>query len=399
MSIPRRTLVERFAAHLAHLLNTASTKNTVEVQTFRIYSGVTTMLAGRGHAGILYRDVLLGFRLAADRSPEQVAATYIDTVLDRRMMLARAEPKHCAHLLFEMLCRRGTSPEWPNSRLERSVVSSPGGTGASADFGAVSDRLARLDLSISPGNPAKSMREKKGALYLTAGGATAEVQDELSALKAINCSPSQQRVLADGAEFNRLCSQTIKVVEAADAHYAALLRIGLFPADWADTVNVNLAKSISASVADIRSAGRDLNDEAAWRTVFEKRRLPGVDNFDSFWGSELGRALRFPVKHEAIPPVDGRSIDDVADVSNEEDDVDLCDDVAFTQHLEAAQADSVLDEIDTFVMRSVYCGAQFVGLRKQAGVAARLKQNGWTVEQYVDDLRDRLLKWSQIRNQ
>ena len=100
-----RYLVQRFAAHLAHLLNTGD--EFIEINNFALYRTLIRTLAGPPDAtGGRYRDGLLGYALVAgEREPEELAERYFETVLDRGM------PPRTTFI--SSLCRR--------MRLDRSV--------------------------------------------------------------------------------------------------------------------------------------------------------------------------------------------------------------------------------------------------------------------------------------
>ena len=99
-SVTGRELVARLAAHIAFLMNDGADR-VVEVKPFALFQHLIALLSGRGPLGAAYRDGLLAYRLAAaDRSEEEVAQAYIDRVLDRGFMLARADHQHIAHRLL-----------------------------------------------------------------------------------------------------------------------------------------------------------------------------------------------------------------------------------------------------------------------------------------------------------
>ena len=249
-----RALIERLAGHVAHLLN-AGVDGRVEVSPAALDVKLTALLSGQGRKGAEYRDGLLGFQLAgAGREPAELAQVYLDLVLNRRLMLAGAKERHVAHDLFVLLCRRGAADSWAESEFVRSNVHPlPKSREVPADFRSVADRLARISNELMPRNPAKRKRDAKGPLLLTAGPAKAEVADELPAWTAILSSPYWQKQLSPGAPFNELASLVIKAFESANTHYGALLRLGLSPFDWMDTLTINTAKDASSFLTSVKA--------------------------------------------------------------------------------------------------------------------------------------------------
>jgi hypothetical protein len=266
-----RALIERFGAHVAHLLN-AGDGAAVEVKPFALYLRVIALLSGKGRKGPEYRDGLLGFWLpGADRTAEQLAQVYLDGVLERRLMLARGNEQHIAHELFALLCHRGVADGWEASQLARakSLPAVPAAMApAPLDFESVAVRLAKIDKGLSRGNPAKATAEAKGPLLLLAGQGQAEVADELSAWKAIITSPVRQRQLVEGEgeAFHELWSLVIKAFETANVHYGTLLRLGLPPFDWADTLSINTARAVSRFLTACGEVSTDQRDAVeTWR--------------------------------------------------------------------------------------------------------------------------------------
>src|SRR5262249_15312430 len=97
---------------------------------------------------------------------------------------------------------------------------------------------------ISPGNAAASTRAEFGPLYLRLGSSGVEVAEELSLWEAIICAPHKLRPLTP-PEFDPFCSLMIKALETANAHYGALVTLGLSPRDWAEEVGVTDAGEVS----------------------------------------------------------------------------------------------------------------------------------------------------------
>src|SRR5262245_24956137 len=94
--VTNRSLVLRFAAYLAHLLNEADDTGGVSVQTFAVYKAIMAALEARGLASeqgryaALVGKKLLGPGVGADEAAE----AYFDQVLKRPLFLARDQHVH-----------------------------------------------------------------------------------------------------------------------------------------------------------------------------------------------------------------------------------------------------------------------------------------------------------------
>lgn len=384
-----RLLVQKFAAHLAHLLNEG--EDVVEVSLFALYQRLLRTLAGAesGTTGARYRDGLTGFALVgADGTPDEVAQKYFDCVLDRPLHLARDKEVHMGHALFLALCRRGLDPLWEGAGLVRHSASPPEKPQpVPPDFGEVDERLGRLEATVSKGNPALATREKLGALYLNAGAGTAEVAEELAVWKAVSCGPSRLRKLEKGAPFNRFCSVVIKAVEAANAPYGAILSLGLSPFDWGDVLTVNTAKKVSTFLNAVRedsegdAEGR--GNLADWQRAWRDRKVPGFKTADDFWHSELGRALR----HPQVPRrVEQAQIEDASDLEGE-----VLEAASFGQMVETCLTQGVLDSYDAWFLRQLFEGAAIDELAQAPGTKKRFTGGRSGITGYVTQLRERVL--------
>jgi len=142
--------VQRFAAHLAHVLNDG--EEAVTVQAFALFTRLTATLERRdkGSDSGPY-DGLTGLKvLGPGTTPQEAALLYFDHVLKRPLHLARDEPVHKGHVVFLALCRRGLDPAWPDADLIRMQSHSPAAMATPpGEFAGVADRLARLPPGIS----------------------------------------------------------------------------------------------------------------------------------------------------------------------------------------------------------------------------------------------------------
>jgi hypothetical protein len=357
--------VQRFAAHLAHLLNDG--EKVVTVEAFKLFLRLTGTLERREHgADSGPYDSLTGLKLLGPgTTPQEASHCYVDRVLKRPLHLARDEPAHKGHALFLTLCRRGIDSAWPEADLARMrSVSENQATTPPAEFAGIKERLARVSPEISDGNPAKSTRAASGPLYLRVGGAATEVAEELSMWDAMTCAPSRLNALARGPAFNAFCSIMIKALEAANARYGTLIALGLSPRDW-EELSVNTAKKLSSFLSAARALGAPHKDEdgpdhaergrgkdtlANWERAWEKRQVPGFDSARDLWNSQLGHALR----HGQVPimvDIDNEPVKD-ADQYDEK----VLDPMAFETMVARAQDAGVLSPYDAWLVRQLSQG-------------------------------------------
>ena len=286
-------LVQTLAAHLARLADPANGR----IEAHAIERQLLATLSGPADPKVRhrYRDTLLGYQLVAARmSPEEAAQRYIDDVLRRRLQVARASPLQKAHEVFAMQCRRGVDAEWRSATVMRARKAPTAEGAMPTGFADVEQNLGRLEKRISPKSPAEGTRARTGPIWLSAGGGVVEVAEELSVWHGATCGPDIVTPFGGkGPSFDALCALTIQAVETANAHWSALLCLGLSPFDWADAVSVNTAKKASAFRSVVRAA-LDGGPEAieAWRAAWTAHKVPGYADADAFWASELGRALR-----------------------------------------------------------------------------------------------------------
>jgi hypothetical protein len=294
-----RLVVQKFAAHLAYLLNDGDL--TVSLNFGDLYRKLLRTLSGGKRAdGNPYVETLVAIHLLGDRNPDEAATAYFERVLNRPLFLARRAHRHKGHELFLALCRRGFDERWKTADLNRFLHPPPPSNSDTPpdDFRDVSDRISAVRERkghISPGNPAATTRTEHGPLYLNVVARSVEVEEELSIWDAICSGPRSLRALAP-PDFDEFCSLVIKAVEVANAHYGALVTLRLSPLDWADELSVNTAKKLSAFISDVRSTAETMGalPEAVevWELVWKSRQVPGFPSARSMFASPLGHALR-----------------------------------------------------------------------------------------------------------
>ena len=367
-----RLLVQTLAAHLARLADPADGRiapHAIERQLLATLSGPPDRKVRHR-----YRDTLLGYGLVAARlSPEEAAQRYVDDVLRRRLQVARASPLQKAHEVLAVQCRRGRDAAWRDAAVARALVK-PSAPGAiPSGFAAAERALVVLDKGITPKSPAEGTRARSGPIWLSAGSAAVEVAEELSVWHGLTSGPAEVTPFGGkGPAFDALCALTIQAVETANAHWSALLCLGLSPLDWAEAVSVNTAKKASAFRSAVREALDGKPDAiAAWRAAWAAHKVPGYADADAFWPSELGRALR-------AGPVGAVHLDidemDLADGMDSE--ARLVDALSFSKMVELARGKNVIDDYDAWFLAEIARGVTIdevsghIRTKTQAGGAA-----------------------------
>ena len=385
----RRDIVQRFAAHFAHLLN--SDADTVSIQPFRLFHTLMKTLTGPDDlaADHPYRDMLFGFRQVSARTePAEAAERYFNDVVDRPMKLARTDHTHKGHALFLNLVQRACSQNLESAALERRKDSANSGDPSSPAMRIIGDRLAALDHGISKGNPAASTREKAGPLELHAGDDRVLVAEEMSIWGAVKCAPPEIHSLNDD-EFRVLCSLMIRAVEAADDPYKWILACGLHPFEWLDDLGVNKAKGIGIFINAVRRHADeqeldDWRDLEIWRAVWKKRGVAGFADADALWASEIGHGIRN--RQFAQRPMDLEDID----LADEDMEGRILDRAATATMLKAAEEAQVLVPFDRWLLDQINNGERLADLQKQRETRAFLADRDDDLPSYLSALTARI---------
>jgi hypothetical protein len=364
---PTRVLTMRFAAHLARLLDGEAAP--VIVSPIRVRALLTFTLSK-----LNYSERLVGFpTMVLETSRGDAAERWLEGVLDRRQQLARALDRHKAHELFEPLCRRGHAAGWAAARLARGDAPS-GGTAdkaTPADWPAVAERLARLDPSITQGNPAEGTRARLGPLGLEAGGGRSEVIEELSVWQAMTCGPLRLGATATKEEQRQFYSRVTKALEAAAAHWSALIALGLWPPDWQDAVSVNTAKKLAAFLAEVRRQSAGFHDRLeTWERAWAERQVPGHASARALFESPVGQAIRRG--RRALVELEPETFADPEAV----DEARVLDDIELEQRLALAVAKGVIDALEAALVERLSLGETLADLAARADVQARLGAEG-----------------------
>lgn len=404
----RRALIIRFAALTAHALNPPEGDATLE--DYDLYLFLVDTLAGqRGPQSARYLETLAGHALTEGRiSPEQAAQTYFERVIDRPLHLARANLCHKGHELLLALCRRGADRRWAGARLVRSdavdVSAAPADAsaaatpGAPADFAATAARLACAPCGLSPGNPAAATRARAGPLALESGGARAEVPEELSLWRAMLAAPRPLRPVA-GEAWLEFRNTVIQAFEAANAPYATLLSLGLWPADWDGALSAHAARQLSVFLAALREAD-GLASLPEWRKAWaEKRRVPGYGSADDLWRSPLGARLRSPVRERTValaaPPPEAaepeaRSAEPPAQDEDGAAEERMLEPADFERLLGKCREGGCIDDLEAWLFIRLRQGESAARLAKNAAVRSRLAERSLTMAAWLDDVGRRV---------
>jgi hypothetical protein len=178
----------------------------------------------------------------------------------------------------------------------------------------------------------------------------------------------------------------IKAVEAANAHYGSLVTLRLSPLDWGEELSINTAKKVSAFMSEVRAeaeaSGCPAEAVDVWETVWSRRQVPGFSSARTFWGSELGRALRL-----AAPVVRPQARDE--EDEGREEAAAMLDRSAIPGMVQKYKEAGILDAYDAWLLRQL---GQKKTLRQLARSPRTLFKFGRAEipETYIAELRERV---------
>lgn len=98
-------------------------------------------------------------------------------------------------------------------------------------------------------------------------------------------------------EFIALCQHISDVFRTANRHYGEIFRMGLYPPDWIEIINVSQARKINQLIQPKRDANyENLEWIEESRKLWDKYPIKMIDNvklnsFDDFLETELGKCL------------------------------------------------------------------------------------------------------------
>ncbi len=373
--------VDRFAAHLAHLLNN-SDGEFVELNAGSLYATLIETLTTRYADNLLYHGT---YQTRMDA--EEAATRYFDVTIDRRLWLNPGVAWTVAHALLLALARRGA--DWFDSSVDLARLPVASDTTATpmlpAAQRALWRHLAQADRSIESGNAAAKISQRDGALHLRLGESALPVPEQISLWQAIGASPARMAVLPAGEPFNTFCGVVIDGLRTANRPVQELLGLGLglCPFDWLEALSINQVRSLRRFLKHLPEARR--TDMEAWREAFATSPVSGFADAQALWASPIGgivRGQRTIASHS--------SIDDHPDIPDESAGVVQPADT-FAEHLAALVAAGVIADIERRLLESIYAGdslseaAEAVGLPPQADMATYAMDLLQRVERYAAD--------------
>lgn len=380
----RRDIIMRFSAHVAKLLNPG--EKITELDDSQVYASLMEALSGgRGPRSKIYSLHLAGYALVQHRlSAEDAAQIYFERMLERRLFLARGNLFHKGHELLHALCRRGAGKGWDQVILTRTLEqSSVVPLNLPEGFKSVKARLASCPIDISKGNPAANTRIGQGSLYIEFCGARIEVPEELSLWSAIRGAPRKLNVL-EGREWVSFRNIVIRGFETANAPFAALLSVGLWPPDWDGALSIYQVKQLSAFLSAVRN-NSDGNTIMAWRRVWEAgRKIANFKSADQLWESDLGAALRgLGVQGPSgTADVEKLAADDSEDVT--------LDEPLFQKMLEQCRIGGAIDDLEAWLYLEIFDGRSAVSLEKEPRMRQRLRERQLSMASYLEALQIRV---------
>lgn len=299
------------------------------------------------------------------------------------------------------LVRRGQEDFWPSAELCRRHDTGPGNTAAATPFWpkslrAVAKALGRLPREPEPGSAARKIRARDGALWLTctptpgpvALPAALKVAYEISIWTAIDLGvwdplgscPRVLRELAKGAEFHAFCAVLINALRTANRPVQEVLGLGrgLCPFDWVEAIPINQLRALRRFLGALPEEGG--NTLPAWRAAFARYPVPGHATVQDLWDAPIGHALRRVEAPISAP-----------DFAEDEDQAAFIDDpVEFEETLQRIGESGEVSAAERQLLVLLYRGVPLADALQETGLIARLANLDTALEDYVDDLQERI---------
>jgi hypothetical protein len=398
---------DRFAALLAHLLNDDDAPVFV-LRPGEVYVLLSDALAQRYKDDLLYHSTYAG-RMSA----EEAAERYFQATLERALWLSNKVDRSIAHRFLLALCQRGIGPAWSVAELVRQAGAPPARDNvasllAPGSFEAVAARLARLPAAVSAGNPASTIRLRRGALWLIAGTARTEIPEEISIWNAIDCAPAQLKSLPAGEPFNRFCGIVIDAMRTANRPFQELLGLGcgLCPFDWLDVLSVNQVRGLRRFLGAVAELGGE-DSLDTWKRAWEHAPVPGHKTIEDLWSSEVGRALRQAGSGAQTVPIEEfegelyRSFDGAVVQfgrnRGEAPPAEVLGEADFAQRLCHLKGAGVISEVEHFLLNRLYFGDTLAELAIEPEVQQVLRSRRIKFPQLIVDLQRRIQDWQGAR--
>ncbi|UYO54595.1 hypothetical protein [Rhodopseudomonas palustris] len=376
---------DRLAALLAHALNVPAGEICV-VDPGALYSLLAGALAKS------YRDALLNHSTYADRmSIEEAATKYLAATIERRLWLSNKVDESVAHRLLLVLCQRAVGGAWAQAQLVRNSdqpdTCSVRPLASKRSFDFVVAQLARLPAEVSPGNPAATIQQRKGRLWLLVGQNRIALPEEISSWDAIECCPRQLVVLAKGEPFNRFCAVLIDAMRTANRPFQELLGLGrsVCPFDWIDVLSTNQVRSLRKFLQEVASRGTGDSLEV-WKLAWEAAPVAGFKSAEDMWASDIGRALRQPRSRQVEVSVEDLSetLDDNRDFLGRDE---------FFCHIGELQEEGVISSGEKYLIERIYDGETLDTLSSEPIIRNLLQEHRMKLPQLVAAMQRKLLDW------
>lgn len=374
---------DRFAAALAHCLNSDAAP-TVRIEPGALYVRLIGLLAA-GYAESLLKHPWYASRMDA----EEAAGRYFDATLGRKLLLTGRVPLSVAHRLFAALCAR-CAGALEKSTLKRRV----GAARAANDFGVLGTIrrcLSKLSREPSPGSASPTLLSRLGPIVLAARDDEVSVPEEMAIWDAIACSPSPIMALPPGEPFNRFCSIVIDCIRTANRPVLELLSLGrpLCPFDWLDELSIQQVRSLKSFLRHLKS--QDVPDTLEnWREALKQNPVPGFKAVEALWRSPIGTALRNGGIYPSV------ALEQAMELVEPENGIELfLVQQEYQDQVRLLRADEVIGAEEQYLLIEVYAGAALEELAERAPIRALLRGRNLTIDELIEDIRERVDHWQQ----
>jgi hypothetical protein len=351
------------------------------VEPGRLYVVLLDALAAKYKESLLYHS---SYRVRM--TEEEAAAGYCKLTLERALWLSNKVEMSIAHRLLGELCRRGVGPFWEGAELRREQYEAlqRENVVVAGSFAAVAARLAKLPHAIAKGNPAETIRQRKGGLWLILGALRTGVPEQISPWDAIICAPTILKSLPAGEPFNQFCGVVIDTLRTANRPFQELLGLGrgICPFDWIDALSTNQVRALRRFLEVIADTPDSLD---LWSRAWNEAAVPGFKSAAELWSSEIGRALR-------SPSIKTRS-DRIDLIEDDDPSPDVLEQHEFRQRLGILQDHDVIGAIERFILERLYEGDTLAELASEARVQKILAERKMKFSEYIDSLHRRIESW------
>lgn len=287
-------VVDRFSAHLAHLLNSKENDETW-IEPGAILADLLDLLASRYLSPLLFYS-----RYEWRMQPDEAATRYFDATLGRKLFLSGQSQYSSTHKVFLELVRRLPHSDWKSATLIRSpVVPTTDNKEPCNNITtiALQNRINKLCRTVHEKNSAAVLNKRDGPLWIVSGNEAIILPEEMSLWDAIITVPPKLQSLKKPESFNKFCGLIIDAMRTANRPFQEILGLGhdLCPFDWVTTLSTNQVRSLRRYLSNAKKISRSeqLNKVTA-ALLWKDSKVSGFRDFEEFWNSEVTRALRSP---------------------------------------------------------------------------------------------------------